>query len=92
MAVVIAGRSHCLLCGRIIERSNDAIATPPFLRQSHRLARFSDAVFHRECFEQCSDSDEVQRLLARFQEVMKQAPPTLDAYEKWVEKAMEEFG
>jgi hypothetical protein len=92
MAIFLAGKSRCRLCGQIIESLVDVVATPPFLRATHRLANFSDAVFHRECFEHSPDHAEVERLLTKFKDIMKDAPPTIEGYEQWVAKALKEFG
>jgi hypothetical protein len=92
MALFFAGKSKCPLCGKTIEASDDVFATRAFLRNTHRLARFSDAVFHRQCFECCSERIDVERLLTRHEEIMRDAPSTLKEYEKWAAKAFEEFG
>jgi hypothetical protein len=42
----------CPLCGKLIEPSDEKAALSPFVRNlSDPLAIFSDAVFHRSCFE-----------------------------------------
>jgi hypothetical protein len=57
------------------------------------MAKFSDAVLHRRCFEECPEREEVARLLARFKKVMADAPHnnTLADHEFWVKEAMREF-
>ena len=92
MALFSSGKSICPLCGRIIEHLDDAVATPAFLRGTHRLAIFSDAVFHKECFDRCQERKEVDQLLSRFKEKMKEAPSTLAEYEKWAAIVLDEFG
>lgn len=93
MAILITGKSRCLLCGQVIASSDEVVATPAFLKREHALARFSDAVFHRRCFNESPEHDEAERLLARFKEVMAAAPPksTLAEYESWLAQAMRDF-
>lgn len=92
MAIFVAGKSECALCGRVIERREDAVATAAFLRQTHPLARYSDATFHRACFEGSPDRAEVERLYDRYKEVMRGAPTDMAEYERWVVEATKEFG
>jgi hypothetical protein len=51
MAILIEGRTECSLCGRILARGEEVVATPHFMRdESHPLWRFSDSAMHRSCF------------------------------------------
>ncbi len=91
MALFVAGKSQCGLCGQLIERREDVVGMPPFLGAGHRLSRYSDAVFHKACFDQSPDRADVERLHDRFKEVMRAAPADMDEYERWAEQAMKEF-
>ena len=91
MALFLAGKTCCAICGRVIARAEDAVATQAFLRSSHPFARYSDAAFHRDCFERSPDRPQVEALMARWKEVMRQAPSTLAEYEKWIAQAVKEF-
>jgi hypothetical protein len=91
MAIFVAGKSECALCEQVIERREDAVATPAFLRDTHPLYQYSDAVFHRACFAQSPDRGEVERLRQRYEEVMRTAPTDLGEYERWLGGAMKEF-
>jgi hypothetical protein len=84
MALLIRGKSICPLCGAVIGISDEVSALPAFLPLGHRLARFSDAAFHRHCFEASADRVEVEQLLARIKDEMAAGPKTLDEYEAWV--------
>ena len=91
MALVMLGRSICPLCHSVLDKCDDVVATPAFLRSSHRLALYSDAAFHQTCFEQSGDRRDVETLLARFRDKMANAPNTLEAYESWLSTSMTEF-
>ena len=91
MAIFFSGKSECILCGRVVERREDAFATTAFLRQTHPLGRYSDTVFHRACFEGSPDRAEVERLYDRYKGVMRGAPTDMAEYERWVVEAMKEF-
>lgn len=91
MAIFVAGKSECALCGRVIERHEDVVATAAFLRQSHALARYSDAVFHRACFGGSPYRSEVERLYDRYKEIMRGAPTDMADYERWAVEATKEF-
>lgn len=91
MALLMRGKTICPVCGRVIAVGDEVVATPSFLRPSHQLARFSDAAFHRRCFEGSPERAEVERLLALFSERMKAAPQTLEEYESWIRDSMPEL-
>lgn len=88
MALLLPGKTVCSLCGEVIVARDDVVATPPFLESTHRLARFSDAAFHRRCFEEAAEHAEVENLLMRFKEKMATGPRTLEEYESWLKDSM----
>jgi hypothetical protein len=85
------GKTICAICGEVIAVDDDVFATPAFLRPTDQLARYSDAAFHRRCFEGSGERAEVDRLLALFSERMKAAPKTLEEYESWIKDSMPEL-
>lgn len=93
MAIFMAGKSRCPICGKVIDSIDEAIATPAFLKNTHPLAKFSDAVLHKQCFAEAPEREDVERLLSRFKEVMAGGPRTgtVAEYESWVKGAMREF-
>lgn len=91
MALFLAGKTCCAICGRVIARAEDAVATQAFLQSSHPLARYSDAPFHRDCFEHSPDRAKVEALVARWKKVMREAPSTPAEYEKWIAQSAKEF-
>jgi hypothetical protein len=76
MAIVIENKSKCALCDKVITDTADAIAFPAFLPQQHRLSKFSDAVFHRACFEGWRDRDDFQSV---YEDLGKQADSLKDS-------------
>ena len=66
MALVIAGKTQCPLCGQVIDEDDEIVMFPPFAPVGHSLARFSDAGVHAACFERSPEKSEVERLLEDF--------------------------
>ena len=50
MALIITGKSHCAVCGEVIAKDDEIVATSHFLGPSDPLFRYSDAPFHKRCF------------------------------------------
>jgi hypothetical protein len=49
--IVIAGKTICKICGKVIENNDDIIAFPPIISNSKDpLYLFHDAAFHLKCF------------------------------------------
>lgn len=93
MALLIRGKSECLLCGRVISADDQVVAFPAFLKADHRLGRFSDGVFHRPCFESCPQRDEVAALYERFRQIWNSRPLDASAAERdaWAKEALKDF-
>jgi hypothetical protein len=92
MVLLIRGKSRCPICGNVIGLDDEVVGTTAFLKKTHRLARFSDAAFHRECFESCPERAEVEQLYLRFEEIMATAPSS--SFEEWehsCKDAMQKF-
>lgn len=67
--VLVFTESKCGICNETIQANAETRSFPAFLKPTHPLYRFSDAVFHRSCFDMSPDRDEVNRLLTRFREI-----------------------
>lgn len=94
MAIYIEGKSECLICGKVIEVTDDVSAFPAFLKNTHRLGLFSDGVFHRACFEASPDREEVKRLSSRFRQIWAIRPrdlKTVEEMEAWGRSAFADF-
>ena len=92
MAIIDEKKLQCSLCGKVIDSQDEAIMFPNFLRNTHPLAKFSDAVVHKRCFQECAERANVELLLSRFKELMANAPLncTLEEYESWLSEKMRE--
>jgi hypothetical protein len=52
MAIVMPGRSTCPLCGRVLAKDDEIVGTTHFIAdKDDPLWPFSDAAFHRACFD-----------------------------------------
>jgi hypothetical protein len=92
MAHLIEGVTKCAICDRIIER--DAFLSPPFLPKEHRLWRYSDAAFHRQCVLDWAEHDLFEGLLDRYLSIRKQMPKNLTQYDEvddYLTKAQADF-
>jgi hypothetical protein len=87
MALLIRGESKCPICGDVIRQTDDVVATPAFLRATHRLSRFSDATFHLACFDASPEHEKVEQLLHRFRQLMLDAPNSIEEYELGISRA-----
>ena len=73
MAIVILGKTLCPLCGEPILGSQEHVAFSPFIANKRDpLSRFSDAAFHRTCFDLDADS---AKALARSRELRLRSGP-----------------
>jgi len=93
MAIVMQGM-RCPLCEQPLDEGEPLIGFSAFLPVSHRLAVFSDAAFHRSCFEADSRHLEVTELFRRFTAIWESRPAglqTLDEIEAWGREAFKDF-
>lgn len=93
MALLLVGKSVCQICGQLIKASDEVRMFPAFLKSSHRMYRYSDAPFHKQCFEASPDRDEVERLFAKFRDIWDHRPSnlTMEEAEAWGRSAFAEF-
>ena len=70
MAIIICGKTQCVLCHEVIVSDDDIVATSHFIGDPNdSLWRYSDAAFHRRCFIAWERREEFVR---RFNDVVKQ--------------------
>jgi len=94
MVMFFPGRTKCLICKNVIEKSDDAVGFPALLKAGHRLHSYSDSALHRECFAASPDKAEVERLYSRFRQIWDERPKgvkTLDEIEEWGKSAFKEL-
>jgi hypothetical protein len=69
MALIFRGQTPCAICGKVIEATDEVVATSYFIAdQTDPLWRFSDAGFHRLCF---LGWEYRQTIVARFNQVVE---------------------
>jgi hypothetical protein len=74
MALYFSGKSTCALCGEVIQKDQGVIGYPAFLRPTHRLWKYSDAVFHAACHEDWPDRAEFEALYREFKDEWDKRP------------------
>lgn len=89
MPIYVPGKSTCPLCEQTLERGQDLLGFPAFLKASHRLSLLSDAVVHRGCFDGWEHHDRFVEILQRFKAIMDSAPRDSMSWkegEKWIQE------
>ena len=70
------------------------VVFPAFLKESHPLAEYSDAAFHKECFDKSPDAQEVNRLFEKYNQIWENRPKNIESREdidSWGKSAFAEF-
>jgi hypothetical protein len=94
MALFIPGKTICPICKQTIMDGMEIIAFPAFLPKGHALSKYSDAVFHRGCFEKAPHRDEVQSIYKRYCDIWESRPrnlKSLEEIEAWGREALKDF-
>jgi hypothetical protein len=94
MALLIRGKTNCPLCGKVILTNEAVVSFPAFLKKTHALARYSDAAFHQECFDNSPDGSAVIKLFDRYRKIWENRPKELKTQEEideWGEFAFADF-
>jgi hypothetical protein len=94
MALIFHGKSACQLCGGVLAENDDLVAFPAFLPAAHGLFPFSDAAFHRTCFERDPRAAGVDALYARWRSICDSRPMDLKSVEEmdaWAVDAFKHF-
>lgn len=63
MAIIILGSSECALCRKVLADSSNVTGLPPSPQTDHPLHKYFDAGFHKDCFENWDQKDEIIRLI-----------------------------
>ncbi|CAN5679998.1 hypothetical protein BH11MYX4_BH11MYX4_50230 [soil metagenome] len=94
MALILPGKTPCMLCNNPIQSSEDVVAFPAFLPRKHELSLFSDAPFHRACFEADPRSAQVNEVYGRYRAIWESRPTHLkkmEDIEAWGREAFKNF-
>ncbi len=94
MALLFRGHTICPLCGKAILTDQAAVAFPAFLKKTHALGAYSDAAFHRQCFDKSPDRIAVTKLFDRSQEIWQSRSrglKTQEEMDEWGKSAFAEF-
>ena len=94
MALLFPGKTRCGICHEIIEDDDNVVGFRAFLRQSHPLWKYSDGVFHQECFNRSPDREAVERLYKKYHEIWESRPRHLKKIEDmkaWHDAAFANF-
>lgn len=91
-SVGIIGKTTCALCSAAITEEADKIAFPEFLPEGHHLRQYSNAVFHRKCFNEWQRRDEFLEIFERWKRIYRERPmPPNDIknFSDWYQKSEE---
>ena len=94
LAIFIAGKTKCIECNEIIFSERNTVAFPAFIPTGHKYSKYSDGIFHRECFDKWSDRTEFDLLYQQYLQVWDNRPDNLTSIieiEEWGRKAFEEL-
>jgi hypothetical protein len=94
MALINSDKTKCRLCGKLLLGTDEIVGFPSFLPSHHELAEFSDAAFHKICFENAPEHEAVERLYHRYREIWESRPrnlKNLEEIEAWGQEAFKDF-
>jgi len=92
--VLITRGTTCPLCGEAILPDDAVVGFPAFLKATHVLANYSDAAFHKACFDKSPDAEKVAELYNRYRKVWESRPQSLKPgpeTDAWAASAFSEF-
>jgi hypothetical protein len=62
MAIVIRGKSTCVICGKILQEGQELVCFSPFVwNELDPLWKFSDAAVHETCFREDALAEKAQK-------------------------------
>jgi hypothetical protein len=94
MAIILLGKSLCPLCNEVMRGDQELKAFPAFLPYDHRFGKFSDAGFHKACFEKHPDAQDVDMMLYVWTKIMDGRPKdlkTVEEIEIWAKDAFQDW-
>jgi len=94
MVLFCPGKTECSICGKTIDDVHDLVGFPAFIGPNHPLHEYSDSAFHKNCFEQWTQKDELQSLYERYRQIWDSRPDGLKSLEEineWGKEAFKDF-
>jgi len=94
MALVLRGETRCVFCGRPLMVDEAIDGFPEFLKPSHKLARFSDAAFHTNCYAKAPERAALEEVYGRYRAIWQSRPAnltTIEETEAWQREAFKDF-
>lgn len=94
MALIISGKSICPLCKKAMHENEELTSFPAFLPLDHKFGKFSDASFHKTCFEAVPDAADVNDMYYVYQKIMDSKPKelkTIQEIEEWSKEAFQDW-
>lgn len=82
MAIFLRDKSRCLICGQILHINDEITTFPAFLPSSHKWHKYSDGIFHSECFRTWENSVDFNELFRRYKEIWDSRPDGLQSIEE----------
>ncbi len=93
MALIILGKTECTLCGKPLLENDEVVGFPAFLPTQHQLSQFSDAAFHKACFDNAPEHQAVEDLYRQYRIIWDSRPDLKDIQEieAWGKEVFKEF-
>jgi len=65
MAMIFLGSTVCASCGKALVSGDEIIGLPAFAAKDNPLYPYSDAGFHKSCYEKWGKKDEVEEAIKK---------------------------
>lgn len=74
MVLILTGKSQCAKCGKILSQGEELVGLPALFPVGHRLYKYSDAGFHRKCYESLDVFSDIESILKKLDDLKLQKP------------------
>ncbi len=85
MAILIPHKTTCVLCHDVIDSPDDVVAFPAFIPPGHKMSKYSDSIFHGQCFRNWDGGETLQHLYASYCEIWDGRPGNLQSVDEITE-------
>lgn len=82
------------MCSKTLNANEELTSFSAFLPYDHRFGRFSDAAFHKNCFDSDPDANAVNDMYYVFNKIMEGCPKdlkTVEEMETWTKEAFQDW-